>query len=185
MVNPTFTPDVAGSYVIQLIVNDGFVNSAADFVAVDVLIPVGFSPAAQTVSVGATVQVEIFIPGLEGVSPEEIVAGYNLDVVYDSAILQATGVTFHTDLVASLGQADLSQPGVVDLSSVSLESDARLQFLQPDQVLLATIIFTAIGPGTSNLELGPDPFFGRDVKSLNAQPITLGIKMGSVTVTSP
>ena len=51
-------------------------------------------------------------------------------------------------------QADLSQPGVVDLSSVSLESDARLQFLQPDQVLLATITFTAIGPGTSALELG-------------------------------
>ena len=182
-VNPTFTADVAGTYVMQLIVNDGATNSDPDTVTVEALIPVGFAPATQTVAVGATLQVDIFIPGLEGVSPEIVVAGYNLDVVYDPAILQATSVTFHPDLVTALEQADISQPGIVDLSAVSLESDARLQFLQADQVTLATITFTAVGAGTSNLEFGPDPFFGRDVKSLNAQPIPLGITMGSVTVT--
>jgi hypothetical protein len=33
-INPTFTPDVNGSYVVQLIVNDGTVNSAPDSVTV-------------------------------------------------------------------------------------------------------------------------------------------------------
>lgn len=33
-VNPTITPDIAGDYMIQLIVNDGTVNSAADSVVI-------------------------------------------------------------------------------------------------------------------------------------------------------
>ena len=33
-VNPSFTADLAGSYALQLIVNDGVVNSAADTVSV-------------------------------------------------------------------------------------------------------------------------------------------------------
>lgn len=36
---PTFTPDVAGRYTAQLIVNDGLVNSAADTVNIDVTAP--------------------------------------------------------------------------------------------------------------------------------------------------
>lgn len=51
VVDPCFTPDKAGEYVIQLIVNDGHVNSAADTVTVSVqanLPPVAYAGADQT-----------------------------------------------------------------------------------------------------------------------------------------
>ena len=57
-VNPTFVPDVAGSYVFQLIVNDGKLSSAASSVTVTAsaanIAPVANAGAAQNVVVGST-----------------------------------------------------------------------------------------------------------------------------------
>ena len=57
-VNPTFTTDKKGSYVVQLVVNDGILNSAPATVTIsDVNTPpVANAGPAQTVNVGATVQ---------------------------------------------------------------------------------------------------------------------------------
>ena len=38
IVNPTFTADIDGSYIVQLIVNDGTVNSAADTVTINAIV---------------------------------------------------------------------------------------------------------------------------------------------------
>ena len=38
-VSPTFTPDLAGTYVVSLVVNDGTVNSAADTVTITAVDP--------------------------------------------------------------------------------------------------------------------------------------------------
>lgn len=55
--NPVFTADKAGSYVIQLIVNDGIVNSAPATVTISTLnsVPVANPGPNQTVTAGATV----------------------------------------------------------------------------------------------------------------------------------
>ncbi len=59
IVNPTFTADRPGTYIAQLIVNDGFVNSNASTVTITtnaVPAPTANAGPAQTVRWGATVQ---------------------------------------------------------------------------------------------------------------------------------
>ena len=59
-VNPTFTADKVGDYVIQLIVNDGLVNSAPDTVKVSTTnsAPVANPGAPQSVTVGTPVNLD-------------------------------------------------------------------------------------------------------------------------------
>jgi myo-inositol-hexaphosphate 3-phosphohydrolase len=57
-VNPTFNPDVDGAYVLQLVVNDGSVESVADSVIITALTPVpetiNVSPVVETAPVPST-----------------------------------------------------------------------------------------------------------------------------------
>ncbi len=57
IVNPIFVADVPGTYVVQLIVNDGVLNSVADTVVVTTLntVPVANAGPDQNVTTGATV----------------------------------------------------------------------------------------------------------------------------------
>ncbi len=59
-VNPTFTADVPGTYVAQLIVNDGFVNSVADTVTVttDNVVPTANAGPDQSAALGGTVRLD-------------------------------------------------------------------------------------------------------------------------------
>ena len=59
-VSPTFTVDRPGSYVVQLVVNDGFAASVADTVTVTTLNtrPVANAGADQTVPMGTTVTLD-------------------------------------------------------------------------------------------------------------------------------
>jgi hypothetical protein len=59
-VNPTFVADVVGSYTVQLIVNDGQVNSPPDTVIASTLNlpPVANAGPAQTVTVATTVMLD-------------------------------------------------------------------------------------------------------------------------------
>ena len=56
-VNPNFVPDKVGDYVVQLIVNDGLLDSVADTVKISTLNtpPVANAGAAQTAEVGDTI----------------------------------------------------------------------------------------------------------------------------------
>ena len=60
-VHPTFVADAAGSFTVQLIVNDGTVNSAPATVVIGVTVnqpPTANAGTAQTVNVGATVTLD-------------------------------------------------------------------------------------------------------------------------------
>jgi len=59
-VNPTFTVDVSGTYIAQLIVNDGTVDSNPDTVSVGTRNqpPIARAGTGQTVSLGATVHLD-------------------------------------------------------------------------------------------------------------------------------
>lgn len=59
-VNPTFTPDLAGAYVIELVVDDGSVSSTPDTVVISTANsrPVANAGADQTARVGETVQLD-------------------------------------------------------------------------------------------------------------------------------
>jgi hypothetical protein len=59
-VNPTFTADKPGTYVVQLIVNDGFVSSTPATVSISTsnTKPVANAGADQNVNAGATVQLD-------------------------------------------------------------------------------------------------------------------------------
>ena len=60
-VHPTFVADAAGNFTVQLVVNDGTVNSAPATVVIGVAVnqpPVANAGTAQTVNVGATVTLD-------------------------------------------------------------------------------------------------------------------------------
>src|SRR5205814_5847513 len=58
--HPSFVADVAGTYIIQLIVNDGFVNSAPDTVTISTMNsrPIANAGPDQNVNPGSTVQLD-------------------------------------------------------------------------------------------------------------------------------
>jgi len=60
IINPTFVVDVSGDYVIQLIVNDGTIDSAPDTVMISTINtrPVADAGLDQTVAPGSTVQLD-------------------------------------------------------------------------------------------------------------------------------
>ena len=104
IVNPTFTPDLGGSYVVQLIVNDGKTDSTAD----TVIITVNAAPAANA---GADQNVitltEITLDGSSSIDPDNSPTPitYHWAIVSKPAIsnislnnLSATKPTFTPDV---------------------------------------------------------------------------------------
>ena len=113
-----------------------------------------FSPSTTTVNVGDTFDVDVVISGL--MADGEIVSAFDLDVLYDPTVLNATGVAFGL----SLGDESFFEvfndvifsSGRIDFSAVSFLSDTELLGLQPDDSFtLATLSFDAIGAGFSSL----------------------------------
>lgn len=150
-----------------------------------------FSPSTNTVNVGDTFDVDVVISDLYAADgSREIVSAFDLDVLYDSAVLNATGVTFGTSLgdefffeVFNFPPVFLS--GGVDFAAVSYLFDFELLGLQPnDNFTLATLSFDAIGAGVSSLMFDPVAFPGVDVKGLDANRLDLSTLQGTVTVVS-
>ena len=97
---------------------------------------IGFDPDSQSVVFGSSLEVDIVFSNLGG----EIVSAYDLDITYDSSVLDATGVIFTTALGDELffevfSDAVLSTPGIVDPFQLSLLSDPELLAIQGGGVL--------------------------------------------------
>jgi len=121
-------------------------------------ITIGFEPVSQIVPVGEPVSVDLVISGLGDYS-EPSLGSFDLNITYDTAILDFTGYT----LGSYLGDISLweavddswgeTTPGTINLAEVSLLSVSELDALQPSSFPLATLTFDTLTIGTSSLDI--------------------------------
>lgn len=116
-------------------------------------------PSSQTIQPGDTAYVDLDISGLTAGGPDSLGA-FALDITFDDNILAFDSVVFgnllgdpdplafETDIYV-----DDSTPGLVYLDEVSWLLDWELDALQPDSFTLATLSFTGINLGSSDLVL--------------------------------
>jgi hypothetical protein len=135
-------------------------------------VAIEFAPSDTEGFVGDLFNVDVVVSGLSFGESGEIVSAFDLDVLYDPAILNATSIAFgpalgltNVDTFAS----SIFSPGRLDFANVSLLFNDDLAALQGDSVLLASLTFSAIGIGSSMLSfdtlappgitlVGRDPF---------------------------
>jgi hypothetical protein len=141
-------------------------------------------PFSTSVMPGDSFSIDVVVSELGG----EVVSAFDLDLSYDSSVVDATGVTFGLylgDPAAAVPEAFTDvvlSPGLVDFAEVSLLSDAQLLALQtgpaPFSFSLATISFDALTFGTSPLTLSDNV----DVKGLLALRLDVDVGDGVVNV---
>ena len=151
------------------------------------------SPVQQQVAVADTLSVDIFVSGLAG----EVVSGWDLLLLFDDTILQATDVFFDLanfaddPLIEAFYDATISG-GEINTDMVSFLSDAELALRQAEPVRLFTVSFLALTDGVSLLNFGTDPDFelnvlGREGESLelSARGACIGVGQGQCAVDVP
>jgi hypothetical protein len=160
-VMPTFDVDVPGSYVLELVVNDGAVASAPDSVVIDTANspPVANAGADQTVRVNESVVLEgsgstdvdgdllsfawtlsVRPPGSAAalVNPTEVTSGFEVDVPG----------TYVVELVVNDGLVD-SAPDVVVIDT---RNSPPVADAGPDQTVFVTDRVTLDGSGSSDVD---------------------------------
>ncbi len=147
------------------------------------VLDVGLTPSASSVRVGQTLTITISVPGLESVTPQQMVSAFDLDVRYAPGTLQFTSLVFGTSLAPSFQMSRGDTPGLIDVAELSRQTEAGLGQQQGDRVTLVTLTFTALAVGTSPVELVPHPRFGQDIKGLLAQVLPLPLSTPSLVVT--
>lgn len=115
-------------------------------------VSIAIVPSVASVDTGGTFSLDIVIGDLG----DQVVSGFDLDLVYDATLFNATGVDFGTGLGPD---ASLQFPsfalgaGRIDFSNLALYSDAELAALQGTSVRLARLNFGAIGAGSGLFSL--------------------------------
>jgi len=151
-------------------------------------VSINFSPSNSSVLVSDSLNVDIVISDLYAADgSREIVSAFDLDVTYDSSVLNATGVSFGALLGANMSTdpfdffsdafiVSVLSPGRVDFAESSWLTNTDLLSLQPDDnFTLATLSFEAIGVGVSLLEFDMITPPGIDVKGFDPfTPFDLG-----------
>jgi hypothetical protein len=117
----------------------------------------------------------------------EIVSAYDLDVGFNPAIVNILDVTFGTYLGDSL-TGFISYPNYVDFFQMSVETDTTLLGLQTSgQIVLASLLFDAVGFGTSPLFFtnpgGPNNIVGANGVEYSWTAVTM--QPGSINVPEP
>ncbi|MCG6971385.1 MAG: cohesin domain-containing protein [Gammaproteobacteria bacterium] len=156
-------------------------------------ISIDFNPTNSSVFVGDAFDVDVVVSGLETGGIDEIVSAYDLFIGYDSAIVAATAVSFgaYLDDVLfpgfTLQAEDLQTAGQINIAETSLLTDEDLLALQqPDSFTLATLSFTALSAGISDLLFDLHPLLGinNDVKGRNGALIPVAMGTGTISVAS-
>lgn len=131
---------------------------------------VTFSPAAQHVDVGSTVQVDMSISGLGA----EVLSNFDLNFFYDPAVvhfgsvdLQGAQNALTAGGFAPLLALDSSTEGNIGIQGSALADDATLAAEQSDAFLLFRFDLTAQDNGVTSFGLGSDPDFERNFVGLD------------------
>ena len=140
-----------------------------------------FDPPTNNVTLGASGDVDLVISGLgDGVAPS--IGAFDLDVDFDPAIVELTGVVFGTELdLFGLGsiQGVSGGSGSVNIFELSFDSVSDLDALQPGAFILATLTFDTLAAGTSSLVISPE-LLGDSI----GLPLSADTDTGSITVRS-
>ena len=160
-VNPTFTADVAGSYVVQLIVNDGFDDSPPSTVTIStntVLAPTANAGSNQTVAHGSTVT----LSG-SGTDPQSLTLTYHWSMTSKPAGSSATlsdpsiaGPNFVADLpgsyVLQLIVNDGTQNSSPSTVTITTTNTPPVADAGPNQIVAVGSIVTLDGSKSSDAD---------------------------------
>ena len=117
---------------------------------------IAVSPSASSLSIGDALDVAIVVDA-GGLG----VGGFDLDLLYDAAVLQLDAVTFGSGLdLGGFGSSrfsDGSLAGTLSAFEVSFEDPSDLLAAQPPSFALLTLRFVAVGAGTSALSAAAGP----------------------------
>ena len=189
-VNPTFVVDRSGAYAVQLIVNDGTVDSAPDVVSVSTQTgrPVANAGTSQTVAAGATVQLD----GSGSSDPNSDALTFKWSLLStpqgSSAALSNTAIvnpTFVADVVGTYvaqvivddGELD-SDPATVTISTSNSKPTANAG---PDQTVITASIVHLNGTGSSD----PDGTAVLYAWSLLSKPTGSAATLADATTVNP
>jgi hypothetical protein len=145
---------------------------------------ISFNPSTQNVVLGNSFAVDLNISGLGDYSPESLGA-YDLDILFDPAIIAFQNVVFGTGLdiwgfSANPRDAVISSPGILDIYEVSFDTEDDLNNFQAGSFTLATLTFGTLTPGTSLLNI-----LLNDLSDASGYlSLASDIENGSATVTS-
>lgn len=125
-----------------------------------------FTPTAQQVSPGSSVDVAITVSGLGNGGPPSL-SVFDIDVLFDASILDFSTVAFGDPILGD--QLDIyglgSLTSVTDLGGspvnlfeLSLDLPWELDDTQSDSFTLATLTFEAMAIGTSSLDIAVNAF---------------------------
>jgi hypothetical protein len=143
-------------------------------------VTLSFNPSTQQVAVGSTAGVELAISGLvDNAAPS--LGVFDLDVSFNPATLAFNTVAFGNQLdlfgLGSIQSTDATVPGELNLFELSLDASDDLNALQAGSFPLATLAFTGLIQGTTDL--------GIAINALGdalGNPISADVSSGSITV---
>lgn len=142
------------------------------------------TPSTTAVAVGQSFTVDITISGLNTVG--EIASAFDLNVLFDDALLDSTSTFFLFALFGGGANVDINSTfnlGNVGSIMNSFSSDADLALLQTaNSFTLISLSFTAQAVGDSLLSFGPDVNFERLVVGRNGAPLSLSYVGACVSV---
>lgn len=140
------------------------------------------TPSSQTVNVGDSFSVSAILSGLESGGLDEILAAFDVEVGFDSSVLQIDSLFMNLTpfYIATTGIESASFPSnAVQWSVTSFDDDLDIQAFQGDSVTLGTLNFTALSAGVSNLT-----FSSVDLTGLNFSALNAAVENGRVSVVS-
>ena len=161
VVSPTLIPDVAGTYVVELVVNDGTVDSAPDAVSITTINsqPVAEAGADQSVQVTDTVQLDgsassdvdgdalTFLWELSAVPPGSTATLSDPNVVTPTFVVDVPG-TYVVLLTVNDGTVDSD----VDFLTITTINSAPVANAGPDQTVFVTQSALLNGTNSSDVD---------------------------------
>ncbi|MEM9213735.1 MAG: cohesin domain-containing protein [Cyanobacteria bacterium P01_F01_bin.150] len=114
----------------------------------------GIQPSSPNLTVGDSLSVDLTVSDLGDLSAPSV-SVFDLDIAFDNSILNFDTLTFGNALDLGIGFSfqgvdAVSTPGTVSLFEVSFASPL-LDSLQPGSITLATLMFDAVGVGTTSI----------------------------------